>query len=470
MPINKGPQAVPPLLGLGRRDRPGRPRASADDPSFSNSASRAVGRPLIFVPHVQRLNHNVFRYPAKFHPPIARHLIETFSRPGERIFDPFCGSGTTLVEAVVTGRSAVGTDIDPLAVFVSQAKVQRYDIDAIHTAAEAVAKHIVALRGEDHARWGSFENGAPEEEVSALVAKNRLEVPAIPRISHWFRHRVVWQLGSIRKLVQEEVNDEVRLFFLLCFASIVRGSSNADPVPVSGLEVTSHMLRKEAAGREIDPYRLFLRALRVTLSAMSEFATARSKSSEGSAKVADARVVSLADAGWVDAVVTSPPYLTAVDYYRRHTLEMYWLNLVSSQRDRLELMPAYIGRDRIGGCHLPDPDALRAAAIANRWLVQFPDLKPERERAFRHYCDGMSRSMSRMSDLVRPGGKVVIVAGDVTFGRQPVSMLQLMTDLADDDLELVDHLWYPIKNRYMSYARKNEANIAADRVIVFRSR
>lgn len=436
----------------------------------SGSATRAIGRPFEFPAVTERLNHNVFRYPAKFHPPIARHLIETFSQPGERIFDPFCGSGTALVEALVAGRSAVGTDIDPLAVFVSKAKIHRYDMAATRHAVESMTARIAGLRAEDEARWGGFDKDASAEAVTTMLVEQDVTVPEIPRISHWFRHRAQWQLGSIRKLVREEPDEDVRLFLTLCFASIVRGSSNADPVPVSGLEVTSHMLRKEAAGREIDPYRLFERAMRRTLKATAEFADARSNACEARATVADARLVSTDEVGEIDTVVTSPPYLTAVDYYRRHTLEMYWLDLVSSQSDRLELMPAYIGRDRVGGKHLPDANAVQACCVADRWLERFTDLKPERTRAFRHYCDGMARAMSRMSDLVRPGGKVVVVAGDVTFASRPVSMLELMTDLADDGFELHDHLWYPIKNRYMSYSRKNEANIAADRIIVFRRR
>jgi len=49
-------------------------------------------------------------------------------------------------------------------------------------------------------------------------------------------------------------------------------------------------------------------------------------------------------------------------------------------------------------------------------------------------------------------------------------MLELMTDLSRDILTMTDHLWYPIVNRYMSYTRHNEANIAADHVLVFRQK
>src|SRR5260370_39197921 len=74
----------------------------------------------------ERLTHYLFRYPAKFHPPVARALVERYSEPGDLVLDCFCGSGTLLVEAAVLGRHALGTDVDPLAAWVSEAKTNRY--------------------------------------------------------------------------------------------------------------------------------------------------------------------------------------------------------------------------------------------------------------------------------------------------------------------------------------------------------
>lgn len=50
---------------------------------------------------IDKLTHYLFRYPAKFHPPVAKALIDTFTRPGETILDPFCGSGTLALEATI---------------------------------------------------------------------------------------------------------------------------------------------------------------------------------------------------------------------------------------------------------------------------------------------------------------------------------------------------------------------------------
>lgn len=429
----------------------------------------AAARPLAFEATAERRNHNVFRYPAKFHPPIARKLVELFSAPGDTILDPFCGSGTLLVEGALLGRNCVGTDVDPLAVLVAQAKTGLTDAVAIAEASETFLEWLDDRRGADLAEWGAFEGDIDEEAFGTAKEDLADWIPDLPKIDHWFRRRVVLQLAQLRQRIALNYEGDAERFLTLCFASIIRNASNADPVPVSGLEVTSHMLAKEKEGRSIDPWRLMKRAISKTLAATKEFINDRPAEITCRVFEADARDLDDGMVGKVAAVITSPPYLTAVDYYRRHTLEMYWLGLTAHREERLDLMPRYIGRDRIGLKHLPAA-GLPGAAVADAWLPRFPGIRPERERAFRHYCDGMARSLGRMADVVTPGGPIVIVAGDVRFCGVQVSMLELMKDLAGERLVIADHLWYPIRNRYMSYSRNNEANIAADHVLVFRER
>ena len=66
--------------------------------------------------------HNFYRYPARFSPKLVRAAIDAFTEPGDLVLDPFVGGGTTLVEALVSGRHAVGADISSLATFVSEVK------------------------------------------------------------------------------------------------------------------------------------------------------------------------------------------------------------------------------------------------------------------------------------------------------------------------------------------------------------
>jgi hypothetical protein len=71
---------------------------------------------------VTGLTHNFYKYPARFSPSFARQIVSSFSNPGDLVFDPFMGGGTTLVEARALGRRGAGTDISSLAVFLAETK------------------------------------------------------------------------------------------------------------------------------------------------------------------------------------------------------------------------------------------------------------------------------------------------------------------------------------------------------------
>src|SRR5580658_9993158 len=71
----------------------------------------------------QLFTHNIHRYSGKFIPQIASRAISLLTSPGEFVVDPYCGSGTTLLESVLLGRRALGIDLSPLAVLIARTKV-----------------------------------------------------------------------------------------------------------------------------------------------------------------------------------------------------------------------------------------------------------------------------------------------------------------------------------------------------------
>jgi hypothetical protein len=305
-------------------------------PGVTSDAKR-----LAFSSTVERYNHYVFRFPAKFHPPVARALINDFSNIGDRVLDPFCGSGTLLVEGLLAGRSVVGTDVDPLAIFISSAKTTRYDLDALANLTAELVETLELWRDRDEHRFGPFTADINEKSFASASRRYRQFIPAIPKLKHWFRLRVIFQLAKILSVISEQFYARRELLFAeLCFASIIRNASNADPVPVSGLEVTKHMRQREAEGRIIDPYALMIQALQRTEEAMRAFAEAR-RGRYAKTFVTDVRNLDVRRTGTIDAAITSPPYLSAVDYYRRHQLEMFWLKLVQSHDERLSLLAHY---------------------------------------------------------------------------------------------------------------------------------
>jgi DNA methylase len=102
------------------------------------------------------LTHNFYRYPARFSPKLVRAAIDVFTDPGDLVLDPFVGGGTTLVEAMVSGRRAIGTDISSLATFVSEVKTTMYSEDELSRLtrwAEGIAEGInicLPVARDDH--------------------------------------------------------------------------------------------------------------------------------------------------------------------------------------------------------------------------------------------------------------------------------------------------------------------------------
>lgn len=89
--------------------------------------------------------HEFYRYPARFSPSFARAAIGTFSRPGDLILDPFVGGGTTLVEARLAGRLAVGSDLNPLAILVSRVKVRPHSHTELSQVSDWVSRLPIVL-------------------------------------------------------------------------------------------------------------------------------------------------------------------------------------------------------------------------------------------------------------------------------------------------------------------------------------
>ena len=86
------------------------------------SIPRTVLEAVANQDRVNESPHNLYRYPARFAPSFAREVIRSFSTEGDVILDPFCGGGTTLLEAMRLGRRAAGMDVSSLATFIARTK------------------------------------------------------------------------------------------------------------------------------------------------------------------------------------------------------------------------------------------------------------------------------------------------------------------------------------------------------------
>jgi len=415
----------------------------------------------------ERLTHHLFRFPAKFHPPVVRQLIRDYTEEGDCILDPFCGSGTLMVEASVLGRDSIGVDVDPLSVFVSKVKIQVLRERSLNIAAGELDKSLTKLQRSAAELEILAESDLDDEEYEAQLAG--AWVPEIPRLTHWFYRYAIVDLAHLLEAINElEVPETQRRFLRLVFAATIRSASRADPVPVSGLEVTKLMLEKEAVGRRVDVIALFRRRLRRAIEDMGKYHTARDLKVEARAYVGDVAKLARNIAPSADAVITSPPYHGAVDYYRRHQLEMFWLGMTKNHDERLVLLERYLGRPKVPQRHLYLQDSKVELAKARTVEEKMRVLSVERANAFKHYAVGMSRAITNVARRTKTGAYFVLVVGHSSWNGDSIDTSSLMEELAGPYFELSERYWYPIKNRYMSYERRNGANIDREYVLVLR--
>jgi 16S rRNA G966 N2-methylase RsmD len=414
----------------------------------------------------ERLTHYLFRYPAKFHPPVVKSLISTYTKEGHTILDPFVGSGTLLVEAVAAGRNAIGIDVDPIAIAVSRVKSRRYRPSSLEETSNRLLSRLCR-----HERNGSEYERRMFVDLARNVFldhANELQefIPEIPNIEHWFRKYVIVDLAKIlREIHCCGMSSRQRDFFRIIFASIIRNSSNADPVPVSGLEVTSHMKQKDEEGRLINPFSLFRKATKGAIASAQEFYRATDGIHNSSVYQADATCLDKLKSQF-DAVITSPPYQGAVDYYRRHKLEMFWLQKTNSQADRLRLLRKYIGRLTV--TKSDNGFETKLGPLAERWERRIARESSSRARSFRHYIANMSAVLRGLSDKMPKNSPVIFVVGHSKWNGTEIPTSALFQEIAGDAFRMEEVLFYPIKNRYMSYSRHNGADIKKEYVLVLR--
>lgn len=374
-------------------------------------------------------------FPARMAPGIALDALGDNPEP-LRVLDPMAGSGTVLAVARAKGHRAFGIDLDPLAVLMAGVWTRTVDAARVIDKAEDVLS-----RARMRMRRLSVSQAYPphaDEETRKFIR-------------YWFDAYARRQLAALAAAIGRTHDAAVRDTLWCGFSRLIitkqAGASLA-------LDLSHSRPHKKFDRAPIKPFSRFAAAVELVVSNCPQ---------GGSGPVGPLAVVRQGDArrlpmtdGSIDLVLTSPPYLNAIDYLRCSKFSLVWMGHTVSELRQI--------RAESVGTEASVQQALDAEWVQTliRQLRVKPQLSARHHALLATYAWDMGHAMAEVSRVLRQGGRAVYVVGDSTIRGTFVRNSAIITAAAErQGLTLVSrqsrHL--PANRRYLPPPSHASANV-----------
>ena len=364
------------------------------------------------------LTHNFHPYPAKFVPQIPRALIEVLSNVGDTILDPFCGSGTSLVECKILNRNAIGIDVNPIAVLSSKVKTTLLSFEQLKLTVQ-ISKTI--------ASWIPHFTG--QVPLEPLIEIPQYEIPSFLNKEHWFKVMVQEELAAIRYQIDKILDIDVRNLLLLALSSIITRVSNQD-------SETRYAFKEKKIGSG-DTISLFCKRVEDMIKRMSYFKD-KASSSRIDVRNQDSRDMNFIQSSSIQAVITSPPYLNTYDYYLYHRLRMYWLGF--------------------------NPKIPQDLEIGSRNKHSDNDMSDS------EYYDSISNVLEECYRVLKPQGYLSVVIGDAILKGQYIEMDTQFREMAQTlKFTTVKKVSYQMSKYTRAFIRGKQKREKLGHIIIFKN-
>lgn len=386
--------------------------------------------------------HGFFKYPCKFIPEIPKWAILKYAKKDSLIFDPFSGSGTTLLEAQLLGFDSFGTEIDPVAKKIIKAKTQRYDPSDLQDI-DYTYKSIL-------------------ESLVKIDENNDYFIPDINNIEHWFNENNIKVLGKLKSLIENISNANSKSFFEVVLLSIIKSVSNADdasPKPY----VSSRIIK--IPPNALDKFSSTFTRYRAMLDDYHQTKVTNT------VEIVDGDALYTRTPFKANLAVTSPPYINAFDYPRTLRLENLWLN-TQTEKSILDSKSDYVGTEKFN---------LKDEKQKNMEILDFSNLLKEKfnsiilvdeKRAYvvKKFFEDMKQNLINVNEHLDVGGHYVIVIGNSVIRKNLVESWVILKDISEHlGYSYIEHFSYKIKNPYIRIPRSGRGGIIKkDHVLVLR--
>ena len=381
-----------------------------------------------------RYTHGIHFYPAKLIPQIPALFLDELSLPrSATILDPFCGSGTVLLESVLRGHRAIGADSNPLARLISEAKTTVLSANQISRASS---------------------------ELPGMLRRGRRESwPDVVNLKYWFSDRIAQQLAKVRAVIEKVDDVDIQRLLWVSLSQAARRLSKCDlrvTVPVRLVPARypkGHILRTKAYERtkwlrSVDPVEVFLAIFQENLSLVESLLLAPGRLGH-LVRIYDdscSRTVNSIHeqrSNSVDLIITSPPYAGAQKYVRASSLGLGWTGLCDSSQLR-SIEDKNVGREHYPKSSL---NVLPPTGIAkiDSFVEQVAVQNPVRAKILNSYFLEMDQVITECKRVLTTNGHMVLVAGPNQVCGLPCDTPNMLLRLAlrsglEPVLELVDEI------------------------------
>ncbi|MGB6875719.1 MAG: DNA methyltransferase [Candidatus Acidiferrales bacterium] len=379
--------------------------------------------------------HDWYRFVLSYPPHLVRDYLNRFKiDQGMVVLDPFCGTGTTLVECKKLGVESIGIEANPVPCFASRVKVDwSANPDGLLCHAERVAQgagEILEADGFDEpAGLPLFTKSKPRRALRTLAHETE-KLLLTNSISPLPLHRTLVLLEVLQMMREERFFRYERLALA---KALVFGISNLTFGPEVGV------------GRPKDDApvtAIWMRNVRAMVEDLR--AVQKAESAASAVHLSDSRqTLKVLQPESVDAVITSPPYPNEKDYTRTTRLESVLLGFITKKQD-LRALKQDLLRSNTRGVYKSDRDDQLVAdhdeiqeiarAIEKRRIALGKTSGFERlyARVTKLYFGGMKRHLADLRTVLRPGARLAYVVGDqASYLRVMIRTGQLLGGIAD---------------------------------------
>ena len=336
----------------------------------------------------RELTHCYHDYPARMIPQIASKLLDMFTPvDGTLLFDPYCGTGTSLVEGFIRGLNVIGTDLNPLARLIAQTKVFPFDLSKLDKELSKFNRFLLRPFTLKQNEWP--------------------EIPGISRIDFWFKPTVIQKLSYLKSYLDRIDDNNSRLFFQVAFSETVRDSSNTRNEEFKLYRYDEQRLKR------FNPDVLGIMASKLKrnrIGLLQFLERIKSFKSVPKANVCQFNTVNdiphdKIRSNTVDIVVTSPPYgdsHTTVAYGQYSRLSAAWLGLEESNKIDSKLMGSKIYKK------IPN----FPCEALNESLKGINKVDERRATEVSSFYSDLLDSISNVAEVIKYGGYACYVVGN----------------------------------------------------------